>query len=47
MSFSSSAPVTARRSVAWMGRGLLLGVAAAGLVVGGAVGQVVVAYFVG
>ncbi len=47
MSTVSATPAVIRRSLIWMGRGVLLGVAAAGLVVGGAIGQLVVAYVLG
>jgi hypothetical protein len=47
MSTVSATPALVRCSLMWMGRGLLLGVAAAGLVVGGAIGQLVIAYVLG
>lgn len=47
MSTVSAVPAVVRRSLMWLGRGLIFGVAAAGLVVGGAVGQLVVAYVLG
>jgi hypothetical protein len=47
MSTVSAMPPFARRCLLWMGRGLILGIAAAGLVVGGAIGQLVVAFVLG
>ncbi|MBT3344547.1 MAG: hypothetical protein HN712_23130 [Gemmatimonadetes bacterium] len=47
MSTGSIMSAVVRRGLTWMGRGLIFGIAATGLVVGGAIGQLVVAYVLG